>query len=196
MKGRLYSVNASYKYNNSGIRTEKTVGELTTVFSLNGSNITWQKTDDDAPIYFIYDSGGKLWGLKHEGNMYFYVRNAQGDIIKLISEAGVVVEYTYDAWGKPVSTGGSIAATLGTANPFRYKGYYYDSETGLYYLNSRYYNAEWGRFINADSVLGQTGGLLTHNLFAYCANNPVNAVDPSGHCFMLLLEPLVLFLEG
>ncbi len=97
-----------------------------------------------------------------------------------------MVEYAYDAWGKPIATTGSMASTLGEDNPFRYRGYFYDEETGLYYLNQRYYNPEWNRFVNADDVLGQTGGLHTHNLFAYCVNNPVMCIDSSGRIFMLL----------
>jgi len=93
----------------------------------------------------------------------------------------LAVEYAYNAWGKPMGVTGSMATTLGAANPFRYRGYYYDAETGLYYLNSRYYNPNWGRFLNADSVFGKAGGLLTHNLFAYCGNDPVMASDPSGN---------------
>ena len=73
-----------------------------------------------------------------------------------------------------------MTTALDTLNPFRYRGYVYDEETGLYYLRSRYYNPEWGRFINADTVLGQVGALLSHNLFAYCGNNPVNMSDLSG----------------
>ena len=131
----------------------------------------------------MYDSGGKLWALKYtDGNTYFYVRNAQGDIIKIVDVSGnAVVEYAYDAWGKLVSTVGSMAETLGADNPFRYRGYYYDTETGLYYLNQRFYNPEWGRFINADSYGGSIGGLLGHNVFAYCGNNPVMMSDPSGN---------------
>jgi len=94
-----------------------------------------------------------------------------------------VVEYTYDAWGAPLSTTGSLAATLGAANPFRYRSYYWDSETGLYYLMSRYYNPEWGRFVNADEpslLLFANDYLVGTNLFAYCANNPVMFCDPSG----------------
>ena len=174
---------ASYKYNDSGIRTEKTVNGTTTKFNLVGDNITWQKTGSGTPIYFVYDSGGKLWALKYtDGNTYFYVRNAQGDIIKIVDVSGsVVVEYAYDAWGKPMGVTGSMAATLGVDNPFRYRGYYYDTETGLYYLNQRYYNPEWGRFVNADNVIGVTGKLLSHNMFAYCNNNPVMMSDPSGN---------------
>ena len=176
---------ASYKYNDSGIRTEKTVNGTTTKYNLVGDNITWQKTGSSNAIYFVYDSGGKLWAMKYtDGNTYFYVRNAQGDIIKIVDANGnVVVEYAYDAWGKSMGVTGSMASTLGADNPFRYRGYYYDAETGLYYLNQRYYNPEWERFINADDILGITGGLLTHNSYAYCANNPVMMEDSEGNIF-------------
>ena len=130
------------------------------------------------------------------GVEYYYVRNGQNDIIGLIDGSGTqVVSYTYDSWGKPVVTDaekndandtvkdgitGSLANTVGVKNPYRYRGYRYDTETGLYYLNSRYYNPEWGRFINADAIAGSTGELLSHNVFAYCKNNPVNMHDPNG----------------
>ena len=88
---------------------------------------------------------------------------------------------SYDSWGRPLSCTGSLASTLGAANPLRYRGYIYDGEYGFYYLQSRYYNPYWGRFISADNVLCKTGGLLTHNLYAYCLNNPINLTDPDGH---------------
>ena len=117
--------------------------------------------------------------------------NIQGDVIALLDEHGnIVVEYTYDAWGAPLSTTGSLAATLGAANPFRYRSYYWDSETGLYYLQSRYYNPEWGRFINADDpmALFYSGDeLLGTNLFAYCNNNPANYLDNTG-CFPISIR--------
>lgn len=112
---------------------------------------------------------------------YYYVRNAQGDIIGLIDSNGnKVVSYTYDTWGKLLSIEGSLKDSLGIKNPYRYRGYRYDNETQLYYLQSRYYNPEWGRFINADSLVGETGELLSHNMFAYCTNDPVNNEDPDG----------------
>ena len=121
------------------------------------------------------------------GVEYYYIRNAQGDIIGLFDKTGAqVVSYTYDMWGKLISTTGTLASTVGVKNPYRYRGYRYDSETGLYYLQSRYYNADWGRFINADGVIGKTGEILGHNMFAYCQNNCVNAYDPSG--FQMLAE--------
>ncbi len=173
---------ASYKYNDGGIRTEKTVNGVATKFNIVDGNITWQRTGTGTPIYFLYDAGGKLWGLRFtDGNTYFYVRNAQNDIIKIVDDSGtVVVEYAYGAWGKLMGVTGSLASTLGIDNPFRYRGYYYDEETGLYYLNARYYNPEWCRFINVDTFGGVTGRLLSHNVFAYCLNNPVMMSDPSG----------------
>jgi RHS repeat-associated protein len=102
----------------------------------------------------------------------------------LINSAGIqVVSYTYSTWGEVLSITGSLASTVGQQNPYRYRGYRYDSETQLYYLQSRYYNPQWGRFVNADDTdtIGATEGLLTTNLFTYCVNNPVNMTDESGY---------------
>ncbi|WP_242875667.1 RHS repeat-associated core domain-containing protein [Anaerobium acetethylicum] len=115
--------------------------------------------------------------IGYVGTSYYYIRNAQGDIIGLFDSTGTqVVSYTYDTWGKLVSTTGSLAGTVGEENPYRYRGYRYDDETGLYYLQSRYYNPEWGRFVNADDIemlFEEQDNLLQYNLFAYCLNNPV-----------------------
>ena len=132
---------------------------------------------------FLYDANG-LFGMVYLGGTYYYQYNGQGDVIGLVDYQGnQVVTYTYDAWGNPVSIGGTQASSAGAANPFRYRGYYYDAESGLYYLQSRYYDPVVGRFINLDD--GLTLDLESHglNLFTYCGNNPVNAYDPSGHNF-------------
>ena len=92
-----------------------------------------------------------------------------------------VVSYAYDAWGTVLSVSGSLSSTVGAVNPFRYRGYYYDVETGWYYLNSRYYDPTVGRFLSPDTILGANGGLQGYNLFAYCNNNPVMFADPSGN---------------
>ena len=106
----------------------------------------------------------------------------QGDVIALIDSNGKkVVEYKYDAWGRRLSKTGTMASTLGTLNPFRYRGYVYDEETGLYYLRSRYYNPEWGRFINADANLNSGYTLLSTNQFCYCLNTPIMGVDTDGY---------------
>lgn len=125
----------------------------------------------------------------YSGSTYYYVLNLQGDVVAILNSSGEqVVGYTYDAWGKLLTTTGSMASTLGLYNPLRYRGYVYDRETGLYYLQSRYYNPTWGRFINADAYASTGQGILGYNMFAYCQNNPVNHSDPTGK---LLAEALV-----
>ena len=102
----------------------------------------------------------------------------------------MVVEYTYSPWGEILSTTGDEADTIGVINPFRYRGYYYDEETELYYLNARYYDPETGRFISADTVLDQ-GSIIGINLFAYFYNNPVNMADSNGYIPFLVLTGLI-----
>ncbi len=118
---------------------------------------------------------------KYNGQKYVYRKNLQGDIVAILDECGCTRgTYEYDAWGKIIWQGGSELLTI---NPFRYRGDYYDEETGLYYLNSRYYDPETGRFISPDSLKylepETCNGL---NLYAYCGNNPINYIDPTG-CF-------------
>ena len=180
--------NISYKYNDNGIRTEKTVNGVKTSYILSGDSVLLETTNDEK-IHYTYDSSNNLIGMNISGSSdssingeYYYIRNLQGDIIGLIDKNGTeVVSYTYDTWGKPISIEGSLKDTVGVKNPYRYRGYRYDSETGLYYLNARYYNPELGRFINADAIGGEIGTVLSHNGFAYCMNNPVNMEDPSGN---------------
>ena len=123
----------------------------------------------------------KVVAVNYNGTYYYYLRNAQGDIVKLIDKTGTaVVEYTYDSWGKLLRTTGSLSATFGKEQPFRYRGYVYDEETSWYYLQSRYYNPEIGKFISADVYLSTGRGVLGHNAYAYCRNNPIVRLDPSG----------------
>ncbi|QGU96697.1 hypothetical protein GOM49_17845 [Clostridium bovifaecis] len=172
MKSNDYDI--SFKYNVDGIRTEKTVNGVTTKYHLVGDKVTFEDNGTDK-IYYTYDVGANLVSMNLNGTEYYYIRNAQGDIIGLYDKGGIqVVSYTYDSWGKLISIDGSLKDTVGAKNPYRYRGYRYDSETGLYYLNSRYYNPNWGRFINGDIVLGAAGQLLTHNMFAYSFNNPIS----------------------
>jgi RHS repeat-associated protein len=131
-------------------------------------------------LYYYYDESG-ISGLEYNGTKYAYVKNLQGDVIGIINANGVtVVEYKYDAWGNVLSVTGSMASTLGATNPFRYRGYYYDAETGWYYLNSRYYDPQVGRFLNADGYVSTGQGLSGYNMFAYCNDNPIMFSDPLG----------------
>ena len=130
---------------------------------------------------YSYDANGQLISVNYNGTEYYYLRNGQTDIAGLMDGSGTrVVEYTYDAWGKLISTTGTLATSLGADNPFRYRGYYYDTETGLYYLMTRYYDPEVCRFISADVYMTTGQGVLGGNMWAYCGNNPVVRLDPSG----------------
>lgn len=130
----------SHEYNDSGIRTKKTVNGQATKYYLNGSQILCQETGNER-IDFLYDEAGDLLGFKYGGARYYYIRNLQSDITGILNSAGqTIVSYTYDSWGNPLFVTGSAANTIGQKNPFRYRGYYYDQESGLYYLNSRYYD--------------------------------------------------------
>lgn len=181
----------TFDYDHNGQRVRKThvsdAGTIVTDYDLHGKRVTnayvynSNTFTDLAYMHFFYDAQGRPAAMDYDGVIYTYIYNLQGDIIGILDSAGsLVVEYKYDAWGRLLSTTGSKASTVGKYNPFRYRGYIYDDETGLYYLRSRYYNPEWGRFINADTLLGKVGALGSHNLFAYCGNNPVVKVDPDG----------------
>ena len=182
-----------YSYDENGIRTRKTIGSTVTDYYYNGTLLmgtvkTITHSDGStttSKLRFSYDANGKVVAVNYNGNYYYYLRNAQSDIVKLIDKTGAtVVEYRYDSWGKLLSTSGSLASTLGKNNPFRYRGYVYDEETGFYYLQSRYYNPEVGRFISSDVLLSIGQGVLGHNAYAYCLNNPVNREDSNGNWSM------------
>lgn len=184
---RLASINdsnlsISYKYNSEGNRIGKTVNGVTTNYTLDGNNVVYEETNygNSVDKIFYNYSDGELIGFNLNNNQFYYEKNVQGDIIGIIDESGNVIStYVYDSWGKLVSISGN--KEIGEKNQYRYRGYRYDTETGLYYLNSRYYNPEWGRFINADAAVGQIGNIQGYNMFQYCFNNPVNMDDPSGH---------------
>ena len=143
----------------------------------------FRKITYEIEMFFSYDVLGNPVAVMYNDVEYYYVKNIQGDIIGLVDGNGTwVVEYDYDAWGRPLSVTGTLADTLGQDNPLRYRGYFYDAETGFYYVSSRYYDPEIGRFISADGAISGVGGdIRGYNLYSYCFNNPVNMSDPDGN---------------
>ena len=171
----------SFSYNDAGLRTEKTVNGSTRRYVWNSSQLMADVGVSDA-FYFHYSSGGELIGYTYKTaeaeTECILVKNQQGDVERVISADGTILaSYTYDAWGNTLTAEG----TLAQQNPIRYRGYYFDTETSLYYLQSRYYDSAVGRFINADGYTStDANGLLSANMFAYCENNPISRFDPEG----------------
>ena len=181
---KVGSTNISYTYDMAGVRSSKTVGSTTYDFTTLSGLVTRQ-TGGGKTIDFVYDENNQPLAMKYNNTLYYYVLNAQGDVVRIVnSSRSVVASYTYDPWGKIISSSG----TLADINPLRYRGYYYDAETGFYYLQSRYYDPAIGRFINADSYASTDAtGLLSTNMFAYCENDPVNKSDPTGEVAPILV---------
>ena len=182
----LKNINTSDKaiqmsYDSNGMRTQKTVDGVKTnyYYDSNKNLIALVKGNDT--LLFYYDSDGSATSFSYNGTMYFYVKNLQGDVIRIIDLAGTeVASYVYDAWGNIKDTKGE--PTIREINPIRYRGYVYDTETGLYYLQSRYYDPLTGRFLNADVYDDtQSGTPLNINMFAYCENNVVMNMDNKGY---------------
>ena len=152
------------------------------------------QTTGNTSLFFLYDSNGLIGFDKIESGTttakYYYQIDGKGEIVGITDTAGnVVAKYTYDAWGNPISITNANGSTItgsneiGIINPFRYKSYYYDTDTGLYYLNSRYYDPQVCRFVSADAaetLVEDLESVLQYNLFTYCFNNPVNMIDDSG----------------
>ena len=183
-----------YSYNSDGLRVGKTwyPGDWypeVTGYIYHNKVLTHMTVDyhdgDEEPqrdeAHFFYDAQNRPAKVKFNGVMYTYLHNLQGDIVGIVDNAGaLVVEYKYDAWGRKLSVTGSLSGTLGRRNPFRYRGYVWDEETGLYYLRSRYYTPKRERFVMADNCVSHSKALLESNLFAYCFDTPINAFDYDG----------------
>ena len=169
----------SYTYDADGLRTSKTVNGVEHTYYYAGGKLLRESFDSNT-LDFFYDSNGNAYALKYNGTLYYYITNLQGDVMSIVDAQGAVVaSYNYDPYGNLISDE-PAENTVGHLNPLRYRAYYYDSESELYYLQSRYYDPELGRFLNADAFASTGQGILGNNMFAYCLNNPVSFSDPTG----------------
>ena len=191
---------AHYFYNGAGIRTVKETSQGLTRYLLDGTKVLFEKTNDGKPIQFLYSSPSskELVGLVYNGERFYYVKDARKDILGIVDLNGkLVVRYQYDPWGRLLSVSGVLADTLGIDNPYRYRSYRYDNETGFYYLESRYYDPEVGRFLSPDNLTNLQYTVLegdyAKNLYCYCNNSPVNRVDPTGNMSVAILNTLKYF---
>lgn len=181
------SNNISYKYDSTGIRVSKKINNDEIQYYLEESKIILEKRGNNV-IYYMYNEIDDLVGFRYNDEVYHYIKNIQNDIIGILdSNYNVIVKYNYDSWGNILSIldndGNDISDNLthvGNVNPFRYRSYYYDAETNLYYLNSRYYNPTWGRFLSPDGGVSAIGKINGYNLYQYSLNNPINFSDSNG----------------
>ncbi len=185
-------VNATYKYNGEGLRTEKTVNGVTYKYQWSGNKLTHQSCGNE-DLHFFYDSYDEIIGFTYSNGTttqeYIYNKNTQGDVIGIIDSNGTTVaNYSYDALGYCTQYYG-VHYDIADINPIRYRGYYYDEEIEMYYLQSRYYDYNTGRFLNADEpiLIEELCKSDIHgtNIFAYCVNNVINYTDPSGFKWVL-----------
>ncbi|MFR1401862.1 MAG: RHS repeat domain-containing protein [Oscillospiraceae bacterium] len=195
-----------YTYDMSGVRTSKTVNGTTYNYTTLSGKVMRQQWDGKT-LEFVYDDGNQPFAMIYNdgstSTLYYYVLNAQGDVIALLNSAGALVaSYNYGAWGNYSVHGAdgkktTDATFIGHINPLRYRGYYYDRETRLYYLQSRYYDFANCRFINADTfATTDANGFLSANMFAYCENNPIMLVDQDGGVPVIIAGALIGGLVG
>ena len=174
--------NTTYTYNANGIRTAKTVNGVKHTYTLEGTKILREVWNGNTLVP-LYDNEDSVCGILYNNVPYYFVKNLQGDVIAIADkDAQTVVKYSYDAWGVPTITQDSSTSQIATINPFRYRGYYYDEEIGLYYLNSRYCDPCTGKFINSDEpvLIYDAYTVLSYSLYAYCENSSVNGCDQNG----------------
>ena len=189
----------TYKYDADGYRATKTVNGNETTYRYVNGQLVYEEKPDGRQLFYLYDSYGYLTAIRYyNGDTstlvgYYVTTNAQGDVIGIYNAAGDLrATYEYDAWGNIIAikdvSGNTVTSSTHIAmlNSVRYRSYCYDNETGLYYVISRYYNPQVGRFLNADGLVDNRG-LNTQNMFQYCGNNPVMYADPSGQLFGLIV---------
>ena len=177
-----------------GVRDSKTVDGVKHEYITQGGNVTLERWNDgeEKSLEFIYDNGGApysvIYSRGNEVDTYYYILNQQGDVIRIVDTSGKTVsEYTYNGWGEILNVSNAKDSEIGTLNPIRYRGYYYDFELNMYYLQSRYYDPVMKRMIASDDEsLTADATLNNNNLFAYCDNNPVNRADTEGEIWNVI----------
>lgn len=199
-----------YTYDSNGLIIKKVLGywydddrdseEFTTQYYYDGDKLITE-INQYCRLDFLYDENGMLYGLiKDNSSKYFYVRDYLQNILGIVDQNGkLVVKYKYDAYGNSKGIEDTSGCNLGTRNPFRYKGYYYDDDTEMYYCKSRFYVPKWRRWLNSDSInYLEPQNITCLNLFAYCNNNPVMYVDENGNFVLsaLLLTVALSALAG
>ena len=197
--------NNEYFYNEEGVRIKKvTETNKTHEYIVEGSKILYEKiyttgtTTTLAKLYYNYNQYGELVSVEYNNKLYFYIKDILGNIVKIIDETGNnIVKYSYNSWGvvtKTTLSSNEYDYKLAQYNPFMYKGYYYDVETGLFMMGQRYYSPELCRFIQPDDIeYLEPESINGLNLYCYCYNNPIMYSDPNGH-FPILCT--LLFLGG
>ena len=173
----------AYIYDIDGRRISKNINGSVTYYNYDCEKLVNVKNEEGV-IWFIYDENDSVIGMECDNTAYYFEKNAQGDIERIFnSEGAFICSYLYDAFGNIISISGD--EDVARLNPYRYRSYFYDEETGFYYLNSRYYDPTVRRFINADEIefMGLSGSAASYNLFAYCENNPIRYNDPNGNIF-------------
>ena len=189
--------NIQYTYNANGIRTSKTIAGNKHTYILDGAKILKEVWDNgDEILQMLYDNEDNICGITYNETPYFFQKNQQGDIIAITDNTGKeVARYSYDAWGACTIVKDTTASGIATINPFRYRGYYYDKEIGMYYLQSRYYNPIIGRFVNGDfpDIITTINVKHSANLYGYCSNNPVNETDACGNLIASAIAKFVIY---
>ena len=186
-KGRQFKSfdNTQYTYNANGIRTSKTVNGIVHTHTLDGAKIL-RETWGSNTLVPMYDNEDNVCGIIYNDVPYYFFKNLQGDVIAIVNkDAETVAKYSYDAWGVCTISQDSSDCGIAAVNPFRYRGYYYDSEIGMYYLQSRYYDPITGKFLNLDLpemllMFCASKDILSLNLMAYCLNEPIMDSDIFG----------------
>lgn len=183
----------SYAYDASGLRTSKTVDGVTHCYYYASGKLL-RETYGSNVLDFFYDQNGQPFAFSYNGVRYYYITNLQGDVEYIIDgNKNIVGAYKYDPYGNIIAGGTTAIAVI---NPLRYRGYYFDTDSGFYYLQSRYYDPATCRFINADVYTSTGQGILGNNMFAYCGNHPVARVDSSGKFFFTVLGAIVGAISG